>query len=321
LFEELFEFGLALSTAAAARAVPAPAMENTDVAPLLGALPYELTGAQKRSIAEIAADLASGRRMNRILTGDVGSGKTVVAAAAAWIAVHNGYQAAIMAPTEILAAQHYESLLPLLGAHGIGVLLLTGSAAAAQKRKVHEAIAGGIGADVVIGTHALLSESVSFSRLGLVIEDEQHRFGVMQRAALAEKSGDAHLLVMSATPIPRTLSLLAYGGLSISRLDEMPPGRQAVDTYVVGEAYRERLNAFILRQTEAGHQVYVVCPAVEEEKKDASSDDPEELTDPMFSDAQEDRPPLKAAVEHAAALAAAFPSLRVGFFHGKLQPA
>ena len=320
VFEEFFEMGLAVAGLSQAQSDAVPPCAVTDAGPLIRSLPYALTGAQTRAIAEIASDLGSGRRMNRILTGDVGSGKTVVAAAAAYMAVRSGYQCAIMAPTEILAAQHAETLAPMLGALGIGVVLLTGSATAAQKKKARAAIAAGPGADVAIGTHALLSESVTFARLGLVIEDEQHRFGVMQRAALAEKSGRAHMLVMSATPIPRTLSLLAYGGLKVSKLDELPPGRQTVDTFVVDESYRERLNGFIRRQAEAGHQVYVVCPSEEEEKKEKRPEDAEALTNLLLTEEAE-RPPLKAAVEHAAALSAAFPDLTVGYVHGKMKPA
>jgi len=319
VFEEFFRLGLAMAAMRQRENVPAPAMADTDVEALCACLPYALTGAQKRSIGEIAGDLASGIRMNRILMGDVGSGKTVVAAAAAYIAAKNGYQTAIMAPTEILAVQHYRELEGLLGQLGIRCVCLTGSLSAAQKKKLHAEIGAPRDfAQVVIGTHALLTESVHFTRLGLVIEDEQHRFGVLQRAALAEKSGDAHILVMSATPIPRTLSLVACGGLHVSRLDEMPPGRQVVDTFVVDESYRQRLNGFIRRQVDEGHQVYIVCPAVEEEKKVRITDDPEEMADLLLSPETE-KPPLKAAVEYAKTMAETFPDLHVGFVHGKMK--
>ncbi len=323
IFEEFFEMGLAMAALTAPESTPGHRMTDTDAAPLLALLPYELTSAQKRSVAEIAADLASGNKMNRILMGDVGSGKTVVAASAAYIAAKNGYQTAIMAPTEILAVQHYREMEPLFAQLGIRIACLVGSLTAAKKKKVHAEIASEEDpVQIVIGTHALLSAGVEFPRLGLVIEDEQHRFGVMQRAALAEKDALAHMLVMSATPIPRTLSLVACGGLAVSRLDEMPPGRQVVDTFVVDERYRERLNGFIRRQVDEGHQVYVVCPSVEEEKKLKITDDPEELASILLDgQLEDDKPPLKAAVDYAAKLAEIFPDLQVGFVHGKMKTA
>lgn len=324
VFEEYFTLGLMMAAGQGQTDIPAPRMELADITPLTAQLPYELTGAQKRAIAEIARDLAAGVRMNRMLLGDVGSGKTVVAAAAAFIAAQNGYQTAIMAPTEILASQHARELKPLLAACGMSVVLLTGSATAAQKRRLYAEIEAG--ADVVIGTHALLSAGVTFAKLGLVIEDEQHRFGVSQRAALLEKGEAVHILTMSATPIPRSLSLVAYGGLAVSRLDELPPGRQRVDTFIVNESYRPRLNAFIRRQVEEGHQVYIVCPAVEEnpEPKIKRTEDPEELADLLFDGTgmQEEKPPLKAAVEYARELQeTVFPDLIVGFVHGRLKTA
>lgn len=322
IFEEFFELGLAMAALSAGDSRPAPVMEDTDVSPLLSLLPYRMTGAQLRSVGEIAQNLASGRQMNRILMGDVGSGKTAVAAAAAYIAAKNGYQTALMAPTEILAAQHHRELEPLLARLGMRCVCLTGSTTAAQKRRLYAALSSTDDpVEVVVGTHALLSAGVQFSRLGLVIEDEQHRFGVMQRAALAQKSESAHVLVMSATPIPRTLSLIVCGGLSMSRLDEMPPGRQRVDTFVVDESYRERLNGFIRRQTDEGHQVYVVCPAVEEEKREEDADDAENMADMVFDGERDEAPPLKAAVEHARVLAETFPDLNVGFVHGKMKTA
>ncbi len=324
VFEEYFSLGLMMAAAnAQTNTETSVKMQQIDLSPLLSRLPYELTGAQKRSVSEISADLTAGVRMNRILLGDVGSGKTVVAAAAAYIAAKNGYQCAIMAPTEILATQHARELTPLLESCGIRTVLLTGSLSAAQKRKLHAEIESG--ADVVIGTHALISAGVSFPRLGLVIEDEQHRFGVAQRAALAEKGEGAHMLTMSATPIPRSLSLVAYGGLAVSRLDEMPPGRQKVDTFVVDESYRERLYGFIRRQIDDGHQVYIVCPSVEEnpESKKKRTEDPEELADFLLTeetDSLSEKPPLKAAVEYAAKLQnEVFPDLTVAFVHGKMK--
>lgn len=322
IFEEFFEMGLAMCALSQPETSPGVPMQPVELSPFLAQLPYHLTGAQDRSVREIAADLTGGGRMNRILMGDVGSGKTVVAAAAAYIAAQNGYQTAVMAPTEILAAQHYRELSALFAPLGIQTALLTGSLTAAQKRRVRESIAAADGATVVVGTHALLSAGVDFARLGLVIEDEQHRFGVMQRASLAEKDRCAHMLVMSATPIPRTLSLVACGGLAVSRLDEMPPGRQTVDTFVVDERYRTRLHAFIRKQTDEGHQVYIVCPAVEEEKKEKLPDNAEELASILIDDETADeRPQLKSAVEYAGELAAEFSDLSVAFVHGRMKPA
>ncbi len=324
VFEEYFTLGLMMAAGQGQTVIPAPQMELADITPLTAQLPYELTGAQKRAIGEIARDLAAGVRMNRMLLGDVGSGKTVVAAAAAFIAAQNGFQTAIMAPTEILASQHARELTPLLAACGLSVVLLTGSATAAQKRKLYAEIEAG--ADVVVGTHALISAGVTFAKLGLVIEDEQHRFGVGQRAALIDKGDAGHILTMSATPIPRSLSLVAYGGLAVSRLDEMPPGRQRVDTFVVDESYRMRLNAFIRRQVEEGRQVYIVCPSVEEnpEPKVKRTEDPEDLADLLFdgTETTEEKTPLKAAVEYAKELQeTVFPDLTVGFVHGRLKTA
>jgi len=201
--------------------------------------------------------------MNRLVQGDVGSGKTMVAAAAAYLAVKNGKQAAMMAPTEILAEQHYAGLSRLLEPVGISTCLLTGSLTPKRKKEIRQAIETGQ-IDFVIGTHALVSDATVFSDLGLVITDEQHRFGVAQRSKLSAKGEDPHLLVMSATPIPRTLALLMYGDLEVSILDELPPGREPVDTFLVNESYRARINAFIRKHVAEGHQCFVVCPAVEE---------------------------------------------------------
>ena len=300
IFEEFFVFsaGLALMRASRAQKKTAP-YANLDLRPFYAALPFTLTGAQDRAIREIAADFGKGTPMNRLVQGDVGSGKTMVAAAAAYLAVQNGRQTALMAPTEILAEQHYNSLSKLLTPLGVSVCLLTGSMTVKQKRETRQAIEENQ-VQLVIGTHALLSESTVFGNLGLVIADEQHRFGVGQRSALSAKGQDPHLLVMSATPIPRTLALLLYGDLEVSILDELPPGREPVDTFLVTESYRARINAFIRKQVAEGHQCYVVCPAVEEG---------EELN-------------LKAAETWAETLQQrVFPDLRIALLHGQMKGA
>ena len=267
IFEEFFVFSAGLSLMRAARAEKKVApYENIDLSPFYARLPFALTGAQKRAVEEILGDFQKGAPMNRLVQGDVGSGKTVVAAAAAYCAHLNGFQTALMAPTEILAEQHYESLGKLFAPLGVHTVLLTGSQSQKEKRVAREALASGE-AHIVVGTHALISESTVFANLGLVITDEQHRFGVDQRSRLSAKGRDPHILVMSATPIPRTLALLMYGDLDVSVLDELPPGRQKVDTFLVGESYRARINAFIRKQVTEGHQCFVVCPAVEENQE------------------------------------------------------
>lgn len=300
VFEEFFVFSAGLSLMRAARAEkrtePYP---NLDMRPFYGVLPFTLTQAQKRAVEDILLDFGKGVPMNRLVQGDVGSGKTMVAAAAIYCAAGNHKQSALMAPTEILAEQHYESLRKLLAPLGIPVVLLTGSQTAKQKRTVREQIGSGE-AQVVVGTHALLTEDTQFQDLGLVVADEQHRFGVSQRSKLSAKGEAPHLLVMSATPIPRTLALLMYGDLDVSILDELPPGREAVDTFLVGESYRPRINAFIRKQVSEGHQCFVVCPAVEEN---------EELG-------------LKAATVWAETLQkTVFPDLRIALLHGQMKGA
>ncbi len=298
VFEEFFVFSAGLALLRAARAgKQTPPYQKLELSAFEKALPFALTGAQKRAIAEIVEDLHRGTPMNRLIQGDVGSGKTMVAAAAAYLAVKNGHQAALMAPTEILAEQHFASLSRLLSPLGISLCLLTGALTPRQKREAREAIQAGR-ADLVVGTHALVSDSTVFQRLGLVIADEQHRFGVGQRSRLSAKGEDPHLLVMSATPIPRTLALLIYGDLEVSIIDELPPGREPVDTFLVGESYRARINAFIRKQVAEGHQCYVVCPAVEES---------ESLN-------------LKAAETWAETLQkTVFPDLRVALLHGQMK--
>ena len=287
IFEEFFVFSAGLSLMRAARKEKkTEPYTDFDMAPFYDSLPFTLTGAQSRAVGEILEDFRRGIPMNRLVQGDVGSGKTMVAAAAAYCAARNGAQTALMAPTEILAEQHFASLSALFVPLGVSVALLTGSMTGKQKKDVRERIAAGE-VQVVIGTHALLSESTRFEHLGLVITDEQHRFGVGQRSRLSAKGEDPHLLVMSATPIPRTLALILYGDLDVSILDELPPGREPVDTFLVGESYRPRINAFIRKQVAEGHQCFVVCPAVEENEElgiKAASVWAETLQQTVFSD-------------------------------------
>ena len=300
IFEEFFVFSAGLSLMRSSRAEKkCTPYHNFNMKPFYGSLPFALTGAQSRAVEEILSDFRSGKPMNRLVQGDVGSGKTMVAAAAAYCAAGNGAQTALMAPTEILAEQHYASLSKLFAPLGITVDLLTGSMTVRQKREARERLASGE-TQVVVGTHALLTDATRFLRLGLVIADEQHRFGVAQRSKLSEKGEDPHLLVMSATPIPRTLALLMYGDLDVSILDELPPGRQTVETFLVGESYRARINAFIRKQIAEGHQCFVVCPAVEENQ---------ELG-------------VKAASAWAETLQqTVFPDLRIALLHGQMKGA
>ena len=300
VFEEFFVFSAGLSLMRAARAEKTTkAYINTDLMPFHLALPFRLTNAQNRAICEIMEDFRRGTPMNRLVQGDVGSGKTMVAMAAAYCTAQNGKQSALMAPTEILAEQHYKSFCKILEPMGITVALLTGSMTVKEKKMIRAGIEAGE-YQLVVGTHALLSDTTVFRDLGLVIADEQHRFGVDQRAKLSAKGQDPHVLVMSATPIPRTLALLMYGDLEVSIIDELPPGRESVDTFLVGESYRARINAFLRKQVAEGHQCYVVCPAVEENG---------ELD-------------LKAATEWAEVLQqTVFPDLRVALLHGQMKGA
>ena len=300
VFEEFFIFSAGLAVLRASRTELSAEPYAADcMQGFYAALPFRLTGAQQRAIDQILQDLTSGHVMNRLVQGDVGSGKTMVAAAACFCAIQNGHQAAFMAPTEILAEQHAQSLSRLFSPLGIHVTLLTGSMTAAQKRAAKSAITSGA-AQLIIGTHALFTRELQFHDLALVVCDEQHRFGVAQRAALSAKGNTPHLLVMSATPIPRTLALIAYGDLDVSVISELPPGRLPVETFLIGEDKRKRLNTFIDKQCDAGHQVYIVCPAVEQS----------ELED------------LKSAEGWAQALGqAVFPHRRVGLLHGKMKQA
>ncbi len=259
-------------------------------------LPFALTGAQRRAITQAIGDMAGPAPMNRLIQGDVGSGKTAVAAALCWAAAQQGYQAALMAPTEILAQQHFASLSALLGPGGVRCALFTGSMPLAQRREQQARLAAGE-IQLAIGTHALLSEKVAFRDLGLVITDEQHRFGVNQRSALAGKGAAPHLLVMSATPIPRTLALLMYGDLDISILDELPPGRQAVSTYLIDPPKRQRAFSYIQKHLEAGRQAYLVCPLITEE----------------------DGLSLMSLEKYRDIVSRAFPRVPVGVLHGKMK--
>lgn len=317
IFDEFFYFALGISvTRQKTKSSDAPPCPDCNITPFIKNIPFEPTNAQKRTINEIAADMKKSSPMSRIVIGDVGCGKTLCAAAAMYIAAKNGCQAALMAPTEILARQHFADLSEIFSKLGISCELLTGSTSQSKKQKIYAALADGT-LEVVVGTQALLSDGVTFKKAGLIVTDEQHRFGVNQRATLSDKSRHAHVLVMSATPIPRTLSLALYGDLDMSVIDEMPKGRQKVDTYAVGGSYRERIDAFIKKNIDAGGQVYIVCPAVEE--KEAADDEVtlyDVAEDGVIAD---DTPPLKAAVEYTKELKAKFPGYSVEFIHGKLK--
>lgn len=242
-------------------------MQDQPLEEFTSALPFTLTKTQLRSLNDCTVAMRGAHRMNRLIQGDVGCGKTVVAAGAAWFAYKNGYQSCVMAPTEILAAQHYKTFKSLLEPLGVRVALLTGSLTPKNKRVLKEQIAAGE-FDVIVGTHALFSESTHFSDLALVITDEQHRFGVEQRAALSAKGRNPHRLVMSATPIPRTLALILYGDLDISVINELPAGRKPISTYAVTGKMRERAFGFVKKQLEMGRQGYVVCPMIDESESD-----------------------------------------------------
>ena len=263
-YEELFTLQIGLkSLKNKKQKLTGSNMQEKSLQPYYDSLPFTPTGAQKRAIEDCVKDMQKNIPMNRLLQGDVGSGKTAVAAAACYFAAVNGYQSTLMAPTEILAKQHYDTLCSFLTPLGINVQLLTGSATAAEKKRIRSLIAEG-SSNVIVGTQALIQKNTEFLNLGLVIADEQHRFGVEQRAALNEKGNNPHTLIMSATPIPRTLGMIIYGDLDISILDEMPKGRLPVKTYAVDTSYRERLYRFILKYIQNGFQAYIVCPLIDE---------------------------------------------------------
>ena len=299
IYEELLvlQLGIGRMKNHGAASTGAP-MKKADAFPFWESLPFSPTGAQRRAVEEILTDMSGETSMNRLLQGDVGSGKTLVAAAAIWACIRAGYQAALLAPTEILASQHAENLNRLLSPFGMRVALLTGGMKAAARRTTLAAIRDDE-ADLIVGTHAILSEGVEFARLGLAVVDEQHRFGVRQRGLLAEKAANPHLLVMSATPIPRTLGLLMYGDLDISILDELPPGRKPVKTRCITGKKRADLYGFLDREIDSGRQVYIVCPAIE----DAGGSG------------------LNAVKSYYEDIAKAYlPDRRVGLMHGKLKP-
>ena len=301
-FDELLALQLTLGRARLARTAltsPAVVVSAGERAALLGALPFALTGDQETALDEVLADLAGTRPMRRLLQGDVGSGKTAVAAVALAAAVRAGWQGALMAPTEILARQHHASLAPLLDALGVRTEFLSGSLGSARRREVHEALAGGM-ADVVIGTHAVISAGVSLPRLGLAVVDEQHRFGVAQRAALQATAGDLepHVLALTATPIPRTMALTFYGDLAISTIRELPPGRQPIRTEIRDRRALPKIEAFLASEAAAGRQAFVVVPLiVESTALEAAS-----------AEAEAERLRLR------------LPQLRIGLVHGQQRP-
>ena len=302
VFEELFYFSIGLALLRQRRTEEEGIRcASGDLRDFYALLPFQLTGAQRRAAEDAARDLTRGVPMNRLLQGDVGSGKTILAFLALLMCAANGRQGCLMAPTEVLARQHYEALLQMSGEYDLCIrpVLLTGSQTAKEKREIYARIADG-DANVIIGTHALIQEKVIYRQLSLVITDEQHRFGVRQRELLADKGKGTHVLVMSATPIPRTLAIVVYGDLHVSVLDEMPAGRKPIKNCVVNTSYRQTAYSFIRKQAEEGHQVYVICPMVEEGEMDG----------------------LENVMDYTDKLKAVLPdSIRVAALHGKMKPA
>ena len=299
IFEELFTLACALGKMRGERTFSEGIkIKKIDFNDFYSNLPFELTNAQKKAISEASDDLSSGSVMNRLIQGDVGSGKTIVAAALCYMTYKSGYMSAFMAPTEILAEQHFQSLGKVLSPFGIRIAKLTGSMSVKEKNAVKRDLADG-SIDLIIGTHALFSEDVQYNNLALVVTDEQHRFGISQRASLISKAEKPHVLVMSATPIPRTLALIIYGDLDVSVIDELPPGRQKVDTFAVDQSYRDRINSFILKQCKNGHQAFIVCPMIEENEENSLN--------------------LKSAQEHAKELKLSLPELKIECVHGKMK--
>ena len=307
IFEELFVLSCALERMSLRRkTVPGIRFNSADFDEFYSSLPFTPTSAQRRAVDDATEDMCSGKLMNRLIQGDVGSGKTLCAAALSWLTFKNGYCSAFMVPTEILAEQHYDTLSRILSPLGMRVGLLTGSMREKDKKLIREKLLAGE-YDLIIGTHALISASTGIERLGLVITDEQHRFGVDQRSALSSKGSSPHVLVMSATPIPRSLALIIFGDLDVSIIDELPPGRTPVDTFAVDSRYRERLNAFIQKQADGGHQIFIVCPKVESESDDS-----------VLSSGGS---AMKSAEEYCQYLRAALPRLNIECIHGRMKTA
>lgn len=319
-FDEMLYFGIGISMSASQKSCgEGIKFSPCTLSELTSLLPYELTNSQKQAINDVYRDTVIGTEgqvspMARIIVGDVGCGKTICALASMYIAAKSGYQSALMVPTEILANQHFYEASDLLGKLGLKVELLLGTTTQKEKKRIRESLASGE-THIVIGTHALISEGVDFASLGLVITDEQHRFGVAQRARLKEKSKKSHLLVMSATPIPRTLALTMYGDLDISRITEMPKGRQRVDTFVVNESYRLRLNDFISKQVALGGQCYIVCPSIERREEDGEAMIPSSIGELVSENSLN----LKNAVELAEELKKSLPNLRISVLHGRMK--
>ena len=320
-FDEMLYFGIGISMSSVQKSRgDGVKLSPCSLTPFTSLLPYQLTASQKTAINDVYRDMVLGKDgkvspMARIIVGDVGCGKTVCASASAYITAKSGYQTALMVPTEILARQHYAELSSLLGRLDLNVELLLGSTSAKEKRRIKEALANG-DVDVIVGTHALITDDVEFNKLGLVITDEQHRFGVGQRARLKEKAEKAHLLVMSATPIPRTLALTMYGDLDISRITEMPKGRQRVETFVVNESYRYRLNDFIIKQISLGGQCYVVCPAIEKSEDEVETFICDYTSGEVISESSLN---LKTAVELAGELKQDLHGVSVDVLHGRMK--
>ncbi len=297
VFEELLVLQLGMMELRRAGARENPYPIHSDKTPEFAKLlPFTMTGAQQRAIRDAMRDMQGAHPMNRLIQGDVGSGKTAVAAALCFNVIQNGLQAALMAPTEILATQHYESLSALLAPTGIRVALITGSTKAKERREILAGLADG-SVQLAVGTHALISEGVEFKSLALVITDEQHRFGVGQRTALAKKGNFPHTLVMSATPIPRTLALMIYGDLDVSVLDELPPGRQPIESFLIDPAKRRRAFGYVQKHIDEGRQAYIVCPLIEENDSDMAS--------------------VKAYEE---ILRSFFTDTSIGILHGRMKP-
>ena len=324
-FDEMLTFGIGISISSQYKKISSGIPFNPcDLKPLTSLLPYELTNSQKNAVNDIYKDTVFKDKngkispMARILVGDVGSGKTVCAVIAMYIAVMSGYQTALMAPTEILARQHFNDISELLGKLGIKTEILLGATTQKEKKKIYSLLEAGE-IDIIIGTHSLISDKVSFKNLGLVITDEQHRFGVAQRADLKNKASAAHMLVMSATPIPRTLALTMYGDLDVSRITEMPKGRMRVDTFVVDESYRERLDSFISKQIENGGQCYIVCPAIEAEEDSDDVYAPLSLRTQEISKIQSLK--LKNVAEYTQDLRNRLSKFKIECLHGKMKSA